>query len=116
MKNMPFFLLHLSYVIFIILESLPSGVGAECGQTRRGRSDAFIFHSTCQCNTGTTKMLWPKLCAYVYSICLPMFHLLATSMIMATWTYVGSSMYYGYTRYLLSLVLYGHSIVGNSTC
>ena len=83
MKNMSFFLLYLFYLV-IVLESLPSGVGAECGQTRRGRSDAFIFHSTCQCNTGTTKMLWPKLCAYVYLICLPMFHLLAMPMIMAT--------------------------------
>ena len=116
MKNMSFFLLHLSYVIFIILESLPSGVGVECGQTRRGRSDAFIFHSTYQCYTDTTKILWPKLCAYVYLMCSPMFHLPTISIIMPTWTYVGSSMFHGCNRYLLSLVLYGYSIIGNSMC
>ena len=95
MKNISFFLVYFCF----ILESLPSNVGAECGQIGKGRSDVLIFHSTCQCNTDTTKLLWPKLCAYVYLMCLPMFHLPATSISMATWTYVGSSMFHGCNRY-----------------
>ena len=43
MKNMTFFLLHLFYVIFIILESLPSSVGVECGQKGKDRSVTLIF-------------------------------------------------------------------------
>ena len=44
MKNMSFFLLYF-ILFYIFLESVPFGVGVECGQTWRGRSGAFIFHS-----------------------------------------------------------------------
>lgn len=60
-------ILYFALIIIILkkkfLESLPSGVGAECGQTGRGRSDSFPFHYTFQCNTGTKKCFGQS---YVY--------------------------------------------------